>query len=155
MKIGNFTTKAIIVSIIYSITDSFIHYYIYLEKEFEFIPSETNEFWMRFTIITLFILFGAYADKHSIELIRKEKEKRIIFNATVTSTQHILNNLLNQMQYFKIVAEEAKAFDKDTTELYENTIKEGKELVDKLSSVEELTKENIFSSVSPKPNKEY
>ena len=85
--------------------------------------------------------------------ILKEKEKRIVFDATVRSTQHILNNLLNQMQYFKMVADETNAFDDEVNEIYKNTIKEGKELVIKLSSVEELTEENIIGSVYPKNGK--
>lgn len=83
----------------------------------------------------------------------KEKEKRIVFDATVRSTQHILNNLLNQMQYFKMVADETNAFDDEVNEIYKNTIEEGKELVIKLSSVEELTEENIIGSVYPKNGK--
>lgn len=80
----------------------------------------------------------------------KEKEKRVVFDATVKSTQHILNNLLNQMQYFKLVADETNAFDDEVNDIYKNTIKEGKELVINLSSVEELTAENIIGSVYPK-----
>ena len=146
----SFTFKAIILSVMFWLIDSTIHRFIYLENEFEFLPSDINELWMRIVIVLLLIIFGIYADQHTKAMLKKEKEKRIIFNATISSTRHILNNLLNQMQYFKLKADEANAFDAKTNDLYEQSIKEGKELVDKLSSVEELTEKSIKNSVSPK-----
>lgn len=133
----------------YWIADSIIHKFIYLEEEFEFFPSEINELWMRIVIIVLLICFGIYADKHVQSLIEKEEDKRLIYEATARSTQHILNNLLNQMQSFKFTAEEINAFNDEDIQLFENTIKEGKELVIKLCSVEELTEKNIIDSVYP------
>ena len=100
-------------------------------------------------IVVLLVIFGRYVDQNTSRLKQKEEEKRVIFNATVTSTQHILNNILNQMQYYKILAEQANAFDDEVSQSYEETIKEGKELVEKLSSVDILTAENIKESVAP------
>lgn len=153
LKNSNFTFKAIIVSAIYWLIDSVIHRFIYSEEEFEFIPSEENEFWMRVIIVVLLICFGLYADHKTKEMVRKEMEKRIIFNATVSSAQHILNNLLNQMQLFKLKAEESNSFDKKTMGLYEQSFNEGKELVKKLSSVKKLTERNIKESVYLKSEK--
>jgi hypothetical protein len=150
MKIRSYTFKAIATSVIYWGIDSSIHCFLYSEGNFEFIPSDANELWMRTVIVVLLVLFGMYADKHTKEMLKKEKEKRIVFNATISSTQHILNNLLNQMQFFKLKAEESNSFDDETNELYEKTIREGKELVFKLSTVEDLTEENIKASVYPK-----
>ncbi len=149
MKRINFTFKAIIVSVMYWLMDSSFHRFIYGEDDFEFIPSEVDELWMRTVIIVLLVCFGIYADHHTKSMLKKEKEKRIVFNATVSSTQHILNNLLNQMVYFKMKAEKSNLFDNETIELYEQSMKEGKELVEKLSSVKELTEEKIKKSVYP------
>lgn len=107
---------------------------------------------MRIVIVVLLILFGLYADYQTKSILQKEKEKRILFNATVSSTQHIVFNLLNQMQFYKIEADKSNVFDEEVNTLYEQTMKEGKELVDKLSAVDELTEENIIKSVYPQKN---
>ena len=64
---------------------------------FELLPSNFNELWMRVLIVVLMICFGIFGDAWSRRLVTKEDEKRQIFIATVSSTQHILNNLLNQI----------------------------------------------------------
>jgi hypothetical protein len=51
------------------------------------------------------------------------------------------------MQLFRLKAEESDSFDKKTIGLYNQSFNEGKELVKKLSSVEELTEESIKESV--------
>ena len=141
---------AIPLALSYWVLECIIHYFGYGELEFELIPSDLDELWMRIVIVILLVSFGIYADKHTKSILDKEKEKRIVFEATVKSTHHILNNILNQMQYYKIIADKNRAFDDETNELYENTITEGKELIKKLSSVDELTEENIIDSVYPK-----
>ncbi|MFP6804410.1 MAG: hypothetical protein VCA12_14900 [Pseudomonadales bacterium] len=81
------------------------------------------------------------------------EEERAIFMATTSSTQHILNNLLNQMKYFKAETDAAKFFDDETNSLYEGSMTEDLELVEKLSAVNVLTEENIKASVYPKSEK--
>ncbi len=153
MKNINYTFMATILSVIYWLIDSVIHKFIYLEGEFEFIPSEINELWMRIVIVVLLICFGIYANHHTKAILKKEKEKRVIYKTTMQSTQYILNDLLNQMQYFKMIVDDSNVFDNKTNELYEKMIKEEKELLYELSSVEELTEESIIASVYPKSKK--
>jgi hypothetical protein len=148
-----FTKVSIPLALSYWALECIIHYFGYGELKFELIPSDLDELWMRIVIVILLLCFGIYADKHTKSILDKEEEKRIVFEATVKSTHHILNNMLNQMQYFKMVADEKNAFDDETNELYKNTITEGKELIIKLSSVEELTEENIIDSVNPENGK--
>lgn len=150
MSKHNFFYKSILLSIIYWFIESIIHRVIFSEDKFEFIPSDINEFWMRIVIVVLLILFGRYADYQTKSILQKEKEKRIIFHATLSSAQHIINNLLNQMQYFKMKADESSVFDDEVNEMYNHSMKEGKELFDKLCSVEELTENNISDSVHSK-----
>jgi hypothetical protein len=149
MRKNYFFNRAIIFSILYWLIESTIHKRLYSEEKFEFLPSDINELWMRSVIVVLIITFGLYADYHTKSLLKKEEEKRIIFTAAVSSTQHIVFNLINQMQYFKLEADKSNVFDEEVNRLYEETIKEGKELVDRLSAVEELTEENISKSVYP------
>ncbi|MDH5391717.1 MAG: hypothetical protein OEY11_00900 [Gammaproteobacteria bacterium] len=152
MRQLNYTLKSIIISALLWLLDSVTHFYIFKESQLEFIPSETNELWMRLSIVILFIAFGFYADRQTMTILKKEKEKRVIFDATIGSSQHILNNLLNQMQYFKTKADGENIFDDEENYLYEKAIDDGKQLVKKLSAVKELTEENILSSVYPTHN---
>lgn len=145
---SNFTLKATTVSLLYWLTDTLIHKYIY-EQAFELIPSDMDELWMRSVIVILIICFGIYADKYTKSMMQKEEEKRLIYRATVVSSQHILNNLMNQMQYFKMIADKTNAFDDEVNDLYDKAINEGKELVNRLSSVKELTEQNIIDAVYP------
>lgn len=147
----NYFLKSIVAAVLFWLLDSSIHHLFFGEPEFEFVPTEPNELWMRLVIVGLLILFGLYTDKHTARLIKKEKEKRVIFNATISSTQHILNNMLNQTQYLKMLAEESNAFDKESVALFDKVMQEGSELVQSLSNVEELTVENIKEAVEPQP----
>ena len=51
--------------------DSAIHYFWYNELEFEIIPSDSNELWMRTSIFILLAAFGLFADFTSRKLIEK------------------------------------------------------------------------------------
>ena len=95
-----------------------------------------------FTLLLMFLLINIYRIK--------EKEKQTIFTATVSMTQHILNNLLNQMQLFQLEAERTKGFDDEVKSLIGESIKEGEVLVERLSSVKELSEDAIRNSVYPK-----
>lgn len=79
----------------------------------------------------------------------KEQEKREIYLSMVQASQHILNNLLNQMQLFKIEAEKTADFNPDILKLFDVSLKEAGDLVNKLSNVSELTQDNIKNSVTP------
>lgn len=57
-----YSLLSLIVSFLYWIIDSSIHYFFYRERTFEFIPSGTNELWMRNVIIVLVLVFGVYVD---------------------------------------------------------------------------------------------
>jgi len=131
--------------------DTSIHYFVYGEPHFELIPSNTNEFWMRLVIIVLIISFGSYADYSTQKLLIKEKqlEANRIYNSMIYASHHILNNLLNQMQLFKMEAMKSNDFDKEIIRLYDNAIDEATSLIDELSQVENITGDNIWASIDP------
>ena len=60
-----FLKFAIPVAILSWLFDSFVHYFWYGELEFEIIPSDGNELWMRSTIFLLLAAFGMFADYKS------------------------------------------------------------------------------------------
>ena len=150
MKKINYTILSILLAAVLWVVDSTIHRLFFGDDEFEFIPANINEFWMRATIVVLVICFGLFADYQTKKILKSEREKRIVFHATVSASQHILNNLLNHMQYFKIKMDESDSFDEETTRLFNESLTDAEELVIKLSTVEELTEDRIKDSVYPR-----
>lgn len=92
-----------------------------------------------FTFMLMYLLVNIYRFS--------EKEKQTIFSTTVSMTKHILNNLINQMQLFQLEAEQTKGFDEKVKYLIEDSIREGENLVEKLSSVKELNEDAIRNSI--------
>lgn len=139
---------AIFLAIIFWMVDSMLHYYMFGES-LELIPDEANELWMRIVIVSLLLLFGGYVDRHNKIVMQHERDKLQIYQATIHSTQHILNNLLNQMQLIRLEIETPGQYKDDLQETFETCFSEGKILVDRLSTVNALTPEEIMKAVNP------
>jgi PAS domain-containing protein len=88
------------------------------------------------------------AVKENDELKKREKEN--IFRATVQSTQHILNNLLNQLSLVKMEIDRQPTFNKDVAAKFDAMKKQASILVTQLSSVQEIDEQKIKESVYPK-----
>ena len=80
----------------------------------------------------------------------KEKEKENIYRATVYGTQHILNNLLNQLALVKKEIDINPSFNQGVTEKFVKMTDQARDLVEKLASVEEVEENRIKDSVYPK-----
>jgi len=145
-----FTLLALGLALVYWLAESVIHRFVYAEQFFEFVPSDVNEFWMRLLIILLIIGFGFFADNRARKIKETEREKQEVYIATVRSTQHILNNLMNQLQLVFLDLEKEHTLESDTRRLLEKSIREGKEQVERLSSVSEISGESIEESVRPR-----
>lgn len=145
-----YLTLAVLIAIIFWFFDSSIHYFFYQESEFELLPSDYNELWMRLIIITLMILLGAFTDYFSNKILAKERQLEAIniYNSMLKANQHILNNLLNQMQLFKVEAENSQDFNPDILKLFDKSVYEASELLYNLSQIENITDENIWASIS-------
>ena len=151
MKKSKYTISALLLALVFWFFDSFVHYFIYREPEFEFFPSDFNELWMRVAIVMLLVLFGMYADYSARKLLIKEKQLEAvrIYKSMIYASHHILNNLLNQMQIVKMEALNSKDFDKQFITYYDEAFNEATELIKKLSEVDHITEENIWASVDP------
>lgn len=151
MKNWMFSIAAFFIAFVFWFFDASIHYFVYGEPQFELIPDDFNELWMRIIIILLIILFGIFADYFSRKLLitQKQLEASRIYTSMLKASHHILNNLLNQMQFFKIEALKSKDFDQEVLTLYDNAIDEASELIERLSHVENITEENIWASIDP------
>lgn len=150
MRQRRFTIFGFSLALLYWVAESAIHRYVYAEDFFELVPSDINEFLMRILIIILTVGFGIFADNRASKIRKKEQEKREVFLAAISSTQHILNNLLNQLQLVFFDIDERHELDGETRKLLKRSIKEGKEQVERLSSVTEMSSESIQDSVRPK-----
>ena len=151
MKKNHFFLKiSIPFSLSYWLLDSVIHYLWYREFEFEIIPSELNELWMRCIIFVLLILFGVFADYHSNKLLRKENEKHEVYKSMLHATHHILNNFLNNMNLFRYEAENCKDFDKDILKLYEKVTTDTITQIKNLENIQSPNKEIIEKRYKPK-----
>ena len=127
----------------YWLFDSVIHYFIYNEFEFEIIPSDINELSMRCIIFILLIVFGLFSDYYMNKLIEKDVEKFEVYRAMLSATNHILNNFLNNMLFFRDAAIESKDFNKDLLKLYDKVIEDTIKQINNLDNLQAPTKGNI------------
>ena len=151
MKKNIFTIIGLVIAVAFWIFESSIHYFVFEETSFELIPTEINEMWMRLFILLMIVLFGVFADSFSRKLVAKEKqlEATHIYESMLMATHHILNNLLNQMQLFRLEASKSKDFNHKIIQYFDVAVKEASDLIEKLSKVENISGENIFASVDP------
>ena len=148
MKDHKFTIIISVVAALYWVLESLIHLLIFLDPYFTaFLPTDGNELWMRSGMVVLMIFFGLYADIQTGKLLAKEREKQGVFVATVSSTQHILNNLLNQMQIALLSSDGVSSMGDETKSLFDQALREGKEQVIRLSSITEIDEATIRRSV--------
>jgi len=96
-------------------------------------------------ITTILLYFLINRDYQTLRL--KEQEKNQIFRATIKAVHHILNNFLNNMTLFKLEAENCDEFDKQVLVLYDEVILSAQTQLQTLSSIHELTEEQIKNSV--------
>lgn len=103
-------------------------------------------------IIPLFILliFSFLDQIRRQNLQNVEKEKTKIYRAMMFSTHHILNNFLNNMQLFKMTAEDTPEFDPDVLSLYDVVIKDTSTQIEELGSITTIDELSIHASVTPK-----
>jgi len=103
-------------------------------------------------IIPFFIFFMfAFVDGFKRNRLNKvNREKLKIYTAMMSSTQHILNNFLNQMQLFKLTAEDTPNFDSEVLGLYDEIIDEAKMQITALGNVNHINENSIHEAVAPK-----
>lgn len=151
MKKKIFTVAAIVMALLFWFFDASVHYFLYKEPQFEFIPRDINELWMRTLIVVLIMLFGIFADFFTNKLLYKQKQLEVArtYGAMMHASHHILNNLLNQMHLFRIEALKSKDFDRDVIKFYDNAIQEASNLTDTFSKVGNLSEGNSWPPLDP------
>jgi hypothetical protein len=142
-----FTIASIVMALTFWFFDSLIHHFLYKEPQFELVPEDFNELWMRSAIVLLIMLFGVFADYFTNKIMFKQKQLEVanVYNLMIHTSRHVLNNLVNQMRLFEIEALKSRDFDRDVINLYGNAIKEATDLIDALSKVEDITERKIMA----------
>lgn len=142
--IGALLAASIILVTLVADIDLFEAAIIFLENFEEF---EIDEF----IIPTLIFLIFAVTDLRKRQKKQKiELEKIKIYEAMMSSTHHILNNFINQMQLFKITAKKTPDFNPRVLALYDQIIKDASAQVKSLGSISKINAASIHESVSPK-----
>ena len=134
---------ALLITIVFDV--DFFEYLVNLLHEFE--QYEIDEL-----IIPLFIfLIFAFVDllkRNRASKVSSEKLK--IYTAMMSSTQHVLNNFLNQMQLFKLTAEDTPKFNPEVLALYDEIIDEASMQISALGNINHINESAIQEAVAPK-----
>ena len=141
-----YVLSALAVAVSYWMLDSSIHFILFQEPQFEFIPNESNELWMRCMVVLLIVIAGVLMRLYTQRLLKSESEKlqlQIQLNQTLqreldaeharfvemyntmAEVQDNVNNFLNRMQVFMLEIEEKEALPQSSLnymqELIQNT----------------------------------
>jgi len=146
MKKFMFSIAGAIIALIFWFFDASIHYFVYGEPEFEYVPMDFNELWMRTTIVVLMILFGVFADYFTNKIMYKKKqlEGAAIYTSMIYASHHILKNLLTQMQLFRIEAARSSDFNQEFIKSFDVALEEATNLVNTMFRVENMSKDNLW-----------
>lgn len=100
--------------------------------------------------LLVFITFFVADSVRRSRADRIAKEKVKIYQAMVQSTHHVLNNLLNQMLFVKMKAEDTPGFDPEVIDIYDKIVEDAETQIHALSNVTTVSEESIHDSVRPK-----
>ncbi len=143
MKKKHFFLKfSILLALAYWFFDSVVHHLGYGESEFEIIPSDFDELWMRCVIFILLLAFGAFADYHTNKIIEKDAEKHDVYMAMLGVTRHILNNFSNRIALFRSETEDSKAFNIDILKIYDQVMDDTIAQIKNLEDIKRVQQEN-------------
>ncbi len=91
IKNDSYKLIAMLIAFSYWFFDSSVHYFLYGEFEFEVIPSEFNELWMRMAIFLLIVGYGFFVDRS----VRKLKIAQDLQCETQEKLENTLTHLLS------------------------------------------------------------
>ena len=105
---------------------------------------ELDEYVIPLSIFSHFFLLDLLLKQRKQKI---EKERSEIYEAMLFTNYHIMNNFLNNMQLFKLTAENVPEFPKDVLENYDRIIKETQKQLCSLKQIENIDKKSIKASV--------
>ncbi|MEP1097451.1 MAG: hypothetical protein ABJG78_20200 [Cyclobacteriaceae bacterium] len=108
---------------------------------------EVDELIIPVIIFSVFCLLQGFSH---VRKARIESEKAKIYTAMLSSTYHILNNLLNQLQLFQMTAKNTAGFDAEVLSKFDEAIDDALGQLEKLSHVSAIDEAAIKASVGTK-----
>lgn len=143
------TLAAVLLALCFWFFDASVHFFIYGESDFEFLPTDFNELWMRSVIVLLMVLFGVFADYFNNHISSKDKLLALtsVYNDLMHANLDVLSNQLEQLKLFRVEARQSKDFDAEIIKLFDNSIEEISELVDSLTRLTDITDSQIKSEL--------
>lgn len=78
---------------------------------------------------------------------KKNEENKKIYVSMLYASNHIIRNLLNQIQIIRIDADENPSIDKEAIKMFDESIEEAELLISKLSEIESITEKEIYESI--------
>ena len=100
------------------------------------------------TLLVLCLTFSLDYYMQQYSLVRS-RSKKAIYKSMLSASQHIVNNLLNQMTLYQHEAERCESFNKEVLIMYVNSLNEAENLMIKLSNISDINEHAIWDSVKP------
>lgn len=101
--------------------------------------------------LIILLLFAAFDLVRKQRSLRVEQERIKIYHATLESTSHVLDNIVHQLQMFKMTAERTPGFDSRVLSLYHVVMEDASLQLDKLSNLDRIDEDSIRSAVPARP----
>ena len=118
------------------------------EKFMAFLASlERFEFDEMILPFLIFVVFLFIDTTRNAWRIRVENEKKNVYKAMLSSSHHILNNFIYQMDIFKLTAEDTPGFDVKVLAFYEDIISNASDQIHSLSNLNSIDEFSIRTSV--------
>ncbi|MDH7446694.1 hypothetical protein [Aquimarina sp. 2201CG14-23] len=141
------TIIGLVISIFVYFTAIFLELDLF-EQALAFLASieqfEFDEFIIPLLIFSLFLVFDM---RRRVKKIKLENAKLNIYKAMLSSSHHILNNFIYQMDIFKITAEDTPGFDAKILAFYEDIISNTSHQIYSLSNLPSIDEYSIRTSV--------
>lgn len=91
---------AIGIALLFWLGESILHYYLFDHgHDFELIPRESNEIWMRILICVMIVAFGLFSERMQRRLIASNQEKLELIHETMRTIEDKFGNYLVEAQY--------------------------------------------------------
>ncbi len=108
-------------------------------EQFEF-----DEIIIPFLIFVVFLFVDTLKNTKKVQM---ENAKLNIYKAMLSSSHHILNNFIYQMDIFKLTAEDTPGFDVKVLAYYEDIISNASDQINSLSNLSTIDEFSIRTSV--------
>ncbi len=107
---------------------------------------EVDEIVIPLFLFSIFVILNLIKNQKQHEV---EVEKAKVYKAMLKSSQHVINNLLNEIQLFKIDAETTPDFPSETLSLFNDVTEEASQQMKALGSIENVDENSILQSIKP------